>query len=284
MPTRGAVVIETLEAGEVVGWSWLFAPYRWHFDARALSLVRATSFDGACLRGKAESDPKLGYALMSRFAQVMIAGCSGRACGSSTSTAMATAADAQTVAGPMVPQPFRVTKRRRELTDTWTLELEPAGGARVAARARPVHDAVCFGVGEVPVSVSGDVGRRRSSTRCARSGAVTQAICAAEPGEVLGVRGPFGNGWPVEAALGSDVVVVAGGIGLAPLRPAIYAGAGGSAASTATSRCSTAAAAPRTCSTAAELGQLRGRFDVQVDVTVDTAGAAGRARSGWCRS
>jgi CRP-like cAMP-binding protein len=72
VPTRGAVVIETLEAGEVVGWSWLFAPYRWHFDARALSLVRATSFDGACLRGKAESDPKLGYELMSRFAQVMI--------------------------------------------------------------------------------------------------------------------------------------------------------------------------------------------------------------------
>jgi len=72
VPTRGAVVIETLEAGEVVGWSWLFAPYRWHFDARALSLVRATRFDGACLRGKAESDPKLGYDLMSRFAQVMI--------------------------------------------------------------------------------------------------------------------------------------------------------------------------------------------------------------------
>jgi CRP-like cAMP-binding protein len=72
VPTRGAVVIETLEAGEVVGWSWLFAPYRWHFDARALSLVRATRFDGACLRGKAESDPKLGYELMSRFAQVMI--------------------------------------------------------------------------------------------------------------------------------------------------------------------------------------------------------------------
>jgi CRP/FNR family transcriptional regulator, cyclic AMP receptor protein len=72
VPTRGAVVIETIEAGEVVGWSWLFAPYRWHFDARALSLVRATSFDGVCLRDKCERDPKLGYDLMSRFAQVMI--------------------------------------------------------------------------------------------------------------------------------------------------------------------------------------------------------------------
>jgi CRP-like cAMP-binding protein len=72
VPARGAVTIETLEAGEVVGWSWLFPPYRWHFDARALSLVRATSFDGACLRGKCERDTQLGYDLMSRFAQVMI--------------------------------------------------------------------------------------------------------------------------------------------------------------------------------------------------------------------
>ena len=72
VPARGAITIETLEAGEVVGWSWLFAPYRWHFDARALSLVRATAFDGACLRGKCEDDPRLGYELMSRFAQVVI--------------------------------------------------------------------------------------------------------------------------------------------------------------------------------------------------------------------
>jgi CRP/FNR family transcriptional regulator, cyclic AMP receptor protein len=72
VPTRGAVTIETLEAGDVLGWSWLFPPYRWHFDARALSLVRATTFDGACLRAKCEADPKLGYDLMSRFAQVAI--------------------------------------------------------------------------------------------------------------------------------------------------------------------------------------------------------------------
>src|SRR5689334_19897116 len=72
VPARGDVVIETLDAGEVIGWSWLFAPYRWHFDARARSLVRATRFDGECLRAKCESDPRLGYDLMSRFAQVMI--------------------------------------------------------------------------------------------------------------------------------------------------------------------------------------------------------------------
>jgi CRP/FNR family cyclic AMP-dependent transcriptional regulator len=72
VPARGSVTIETLEAGEVLGWSWLFHHYKWHFDARANSLVRATSFDGACLRGKCESDPRLGYDLMSRFAQVVI--------------------------------------------------------------------------------------------------------------------------------------------------------------------------------------------------------------------
>ena len=72
VPARGPAIIETLEAGEVVGWSWLFPPYRWHFDARALTPLRATAFDGACLRGKCEDDPKLGFELMSRFAQVLI--------------------------------------------------------------------------------------------------------------------------------------------------------------------------------------------------------------------
>ena len=72
VPSRGPVTIETLGAGEAVGWSWLFAPYRWHFDARALSAVRATAFDGACLRGKCEADPAVSYELMGRFAQLMI--------------------------------------------------------------------------------------------------------------------------------------------------------------------------------------------------------------------
>jgi CRP-like cAMP-binding protein len=72
VPARGPAMIETLEAGEVVGWSWLFPPYRWHFDARALGLVRATVFGAACLREKCESDPAFGYDLMSRFTQVLI--------------------------------------------------------------------------------------------------------------------------------------------------------------------------------------------------------------------
>jgi CRP-like cAMP-binding protein len=71
-PERGPILIETVEPGEVVGWSWLFDPYRWHLDARAVEDVRAVEFDGACLRGKCEDDKELGYELMSRFAQVII--------------------------------------------------------------------------------------------------------------------------------------------------------------------------------------------------------------------
>lgn len=71
-PGRGAVTVETVDQGEVLGWSWLFPPYKWHFDARAATLVRALALDGVCLRGKAERDPALGYRLMQRFASVVV--------------------------------------------------------------------------------------------------------------------------------------------------------------------------------------------------------------------
>jgi CRP-like cAMP-binding protein len=72
VPQRGPVTIETLETGEVVGWSWLFPPYCWQFDARAVGAVRATAFDGVCLRHKCDADPALGYDLMWRFGQVLV--------------------------------------------------------------------------------------------------------------------------------------------------------------------------------------------------------------------
>jgi CRP/FNR family cyclic AMP-dependent transcriptional regulator len=72
VPARGAVTIETLDAGDVVGWSWLFPPYRWHFDARALETVDATRFDGPCLRRTCEADPQLGFDLLTLFAQIVI--------------------------------------------------------------------------------------------------------------------------------------------------------------------------------------------------------------------
>ena len=90
-----------------------------------------------------------------------------------------------------------------------------------------------FGIGEVPISVSGPPRRPGPVVLTVRAvGAVSGAICASEPGAVLGLRGPFGTSWPVEAAAGGDVVVVAGGIGLAPLRPGRAARARAPAATT----------------------------------------------------
>lgn len=71
-PGRGALVVDTAEPGEVAGVSWLFPPHRWQFDARASEPVRAVGFDAACLRDKAEADPRLGYELMKRFAALLL--------------------------------------------------------------------------------------------------------------------------------------------------------------------------------------------------------------------
>jgi CRP/FNR family transcriptional regulator, cyclic AMP receptor protein len=71
-PGRGQLRIETLDEGEVIGWSWLFAPYRWALDARALEATALVVFDAACLRGKVESDHEFGYELMRRFAAVIV--------------------------------------------------------------------------------------------------------------------------------------------------------------------------------------------------------------------
>jgi CRP-like cAMP-binding protein len=72
-PGRGGLVVETLGPGELVGWSWLFPPYKSHFDVVALEEVRAVALDGACLRGKCDEDPRFGYELTRRIAQVVIA-------------------------------------------------------------------------------------------------------------------------------------------------------------------------------------------------------------------
>ena len=72
MPGRSNRLIETLNEGHVVGWSWLFEPYRWHFDVRSITLVRALSLDASCLRARCEEDHTLGYMLMKKFSQVMM--------------------------------------------------------------------------------------------------------------------------------------------------------------------------------------------------------------------
>ena len=72
LPQHGALTIETLHDGDLVGWSWLVPPYRTVFDARAVGETHTVSFDGACLRGKCETDHELGYELMRRFAVVIV--------------------------------------------------------------------------------------------------------------------------------------------------------------------------------------------------------------------
>lgn len=71
-PGRGPLVIETLHPGDVVGWSWLFAPYRWQLDGRTLQPCDLIAFDGVCLRAKCSEDHELGYELMSRFAANLV--------------------------------------------------------------------------------------------------------------------------------------------------------------------------------------------------------------------
>ena len=72
IPSRGPLRLQTVHEGDILGWSWLFPPHRWQFTARAIEPVRALAIDGACLRGKCDEDPRLGYELMKRFARVMV--------------------------------------------------------------------------------------------------------------------------------------------------------------------------------------------------------------------
>jgi NAD(P)H-flavin reductase len=135
---------------------------------------------------------------------------------------MATISADPSAPGAMTPRPFQVTRREQDTADTWTLTLEsPAAGGPPVAPGQFMM-VYAFGIGEVPISVSGPPDRDGPVVLTVRAvGAVTKAICASEPGAVLGLRGPFGTSWPVGTAAGGDVVVVAGGIGLAPVRPIV---------------------------------------------------------------
>jgi NAD(P)H-flavin reductase len=174
------------------------------------------------------------------------------------------------------PVAFRVVEKEQETADTWSLRLEgPSDGFEPGQFAM----LYAFGVGEAPISVSG-IGGDGAVVHTVRAvGAVTRAICAARPGEVVGLRGPFGTTWPLAEAEGRDVVVVAGGIGLAPLRPVVhrlieqrerfgdvsilYGGR-----------------SPAELLYEHELETWRARFDVDVDVTVDVADDAWHGRVG----
>jgi NAD(P)H-flavin reductase len=130
---------------------------------------------------------------------------------------------ADETADPFVPRPCRVTRSVREAADTVTLDLEPLESEATAFLPGQFNMLYAFGVGEIAVSLSGDPDGDGRLVHTVRSvGAVSTAIADLQAGEPLGVRGPFGSGWPLAPAEGADVVLIAGGLGLAPLRPAIY--------------------------------------------------------------
>lgn len=122
----------------------------------------------------------------------------------------------------MLPERYRISHTRQDTRDTFTLELDPVEGTRFTYAAGQFTMLDAFGVGEVPISISGDPTRPGPLEHTIRDvGAVTHALITAPTGAVLGVRGPFGTSWDVADGMGGDVVLVAGGIGLAPLRPAL---------------------------------------------------------------
>lgn len=124
----------------------------------------------------------------------------------------------------LLPRFWRVERTRRETADTYTLDLLPPGGSGAFHFAPGQFNMLyAFGVGESAISISGDPGVTTYLTHTIRRvGGVTQTLERLHRGALVGVRGPFGTAWPVDQARGNDVVLVAGGIGLAPLRPALY--------------------------------------------------------------
>lgn len=128
------------------------------------------------------------------------------------------------IADPSVPVTARVRSRRRETPDTWTLEIEPEDAGRAwDFMPGQFNMLYVFGVGESAISLSGDPARSDRLCHTVRAvGPVSRGIDRLSRGASVGVRGPYGTSWPLEVAAGADIVVVAGGLGLAPLRPALY--------------------------------------------------------------
>jgi NAD(P)H-flavin reductase len=174
---------------------------------------------------------------------------------------------------PAVPRVFRVERVRRELRDTVTLEVGPEGEPRPPAfRAGQFNMLYAFGVGEAPISVSGNPSKQETLVHTIRSaGAVTAALCRLKRGDPIGVRGPYGTGWPVEESRGRDIIIVAGGIGIAPLRGVIYA-IGSQRDAYGDVSLLMGARTPKDFLYARELERCRRRFRFDVQCTVDAAG------------
>jgi NAD(P)H-flavin reductase len=175
------------------------------------------------------------------------------------------------VIDPFIPQPYRIESVRRETHDVATLVLVPIAGEPLSFQPGQFNMLYAFGLGEVAISISGDpVDQDRYVHTVRNVGAVSGAIARLKAGAILGLRGPFGTPWPGREAEGSDVVFMAGGLGLAPLRPAIYQvlanrGRYGRVILLYGAR------SPAEVLYRRELERWRRRLDVDIEVTVDRA-------------
>jgi NAD(P)H-flavin reductase len=176
----------------------------------------------------------------------------------------------------MTPSPYKVVRTRKETHDTFTMELRPAGsGARKPFAPGQFNMLYVFGAGECAISISGSPAAPQTLLHTTRIvGTVTRALRALKEGDQVGIRGPFGTAWPLDRAAGSDVVFIAGGIGLAPLRPAIYQVLA-ERAKYGKVVILYGARTPQDLLYRRELEQWRAMLDVEVQVTVD------RADPGW---
>ena len=178
---------------------------------------------------------------------------------------------------PMTPLPYRVTDKRWETADTATLTMAPVDRAVEAPKPGQFLMLWAFGVGEVPISISGRPSGDLLEHTIRAAGPATTTLTDAPVGDVVGVRGPFGTEWEVERAHGGDLLIVAGGIGLAPLRLAIH-----SALEHRDRFRSVAllvgARSPDDLVFRSELDAWLDRTDVQVEITVDYAPGGGDDR------
>lgn len=179
----------------------------------------------------------------------------------------------------MIPQIAHVRRRRHDAPDAWTLELEMAHGERFQYAPGQFNMLTAFGVGEAAISVSGDPATGPLIHTIRAVGPVSRALTQLGPGDPIGVRGPFGVGWPMTQAEGRDVVVVAGGLGLAPLRPALYRLLGERARYGKVTLLF-GARRPEDILFRHEVESWRGRFDIDVEVTVDHAASEWRGHVG----
>ncbi len=181
----------------------------------------------------------------------------------------------------MVPEPRKIERVIRETRDTFTLEFDytdrPEGFPFAPGQFNMLY---LFGVGEVPVSISGDPAEPQKLVHTIRAvGSVTRPMTLLKRGDTVGVRGPYGSAWPLEQAKGQDVVVMAGGIGLAPLRPVIH--------QLLTRReefgrvvILYGTRTPEDVLYRKQLERWRGRFDMMVRVAVDRGGHTWRGHVG----